>query len=48
MLIDSHCHLSHEKYNENVAVVVKEAKDFGVDKLISIGTSRSENEKVRH
>ena len=46
MLIDSHCHLSHEKYNENVAVVVKEAKDFGVDKLISIGTSRSENEKV--
>lgn len=38
MLIDSHCHLFDEKYNDTKAIL-NNALDFGVSKMISIGTS---------
>ncbi|OGC68962.1 hypothetical protein A2415_04145 [candidate division WWE3 bacterium RIFOXYC1_FULL_39_7] len=43
MLIDSHCHLKHEKYSKTQAVLVDEAKAEGVTKLIDIGTSIKDN-----
>jgi TatD DNase family protein len=46
MLIDSHCHLPHKLYEKDVETILKEAKEWGVEKLINIGTSVKENEKV--
>jgi TatD DNase family protein len=46
MLIDSHCQLPHEKYDKSVENILSEAKSFGVEKVIDIGTSVKENRKV--
>jgi TatD DNase family protein len=46
MLIDSHCHLSHKKYEKSIDVIISEAGDFGVGKMINIGTSMDENRKA--
>ncbi len=46
MLIDSHCHIPHKKYSKNIEEILYEAKDFGVEKIINIGTSIEENKKV--
>jgi TatD DNase family protein len=46
MLIDSHCHIPHEKYEKNTEEILNECKEWGVEKLINIGTSKEENNKV--
>lgn len=46
MLIDSHCHLTHEYYEDSLELVISEAFGFGVEKFITIGTSVDENKKV--
>jgi len=46
MLIDSHCHLPHKKYDKSVEDILSEAKSFGVEKVIDIGTSLEESRKV--
>lgn len=46
MLIDSHCHLPHQRYDISVDEILFEAKSFGVEKLIDIGTSLEESRKV--
>ncbi|MFH1899342.1 MAG: TatD family hydrolase [Patescibacteria group bacterium] len=46
MLIDSHCHLVHEKYKESIEEIIKDAKKFGVEKFITVGTSIEENKKA--
>jgi len=46
MLIDSHCHLPHDKYEKSVDDILQECADWGVEKLINIGTSVDENQKV--
>lgn len=46
MLIDSHCHLPHKLYEKDVETIINEAKEWGVEKIINIGTSVKENEKV--
>lgn len=46
MLIDSHCHLPHEKYKKSVEDIVLEAKDAGVEKLIAIGASLHDSEQA--
>lgn len=46
MLIDSHCHLVHEKYKESIKQIIEDAKKFGVEKFITIGTSLEENKKI--
>jgi TatD DNase family protein len=46
MLIDSHCHLPHEKYTKTTEELLKEAKEEGVKKFINIGTSISDSIKA--
>ena len=46
MLIDSHCHIPHKKYNMTPEEVVLDAKKADVTKLISIGTSIDETDLV--
>ena len=43
MLIDSHCHLFHDKYNKKAADIVVDAVSEGVTRMICIGTSLEEN-----
>jgi TatD DNase family protein len=43
MLIDSHCHLIHRNYKLPLNQILSEAKEDGVDKFITIGTSIKEN-----
>lgn len=43
MLIDSHCHLVHKKYGISLEQIISEAKENGVEKFITIGTSIKEN-----
>lgn len=46
MLIDSHCHIPHKKYEKTPEEIVKEAQEEGIEKLITIGTSLKENKLV--
>ena len=46
MLIDSHCHIPHRRYEKSPSEIVQEAKDSGVEKLIIVGTSLQDNQKV--
>ncbi|MFC1756216.1 TatD family hydrolase [Patescibacteria group bacterium] len=46
MLIDSHCHIPHKKYEKNADEIVNEAKNEGVEKIISIGTSIQDSKDV--
>jgi TatD DNase family protein len=43
MLIDSHCHIPHSKYEKSSDEIINEAKKEGVEKLINIGTSISDS-----
>lgn len=45
-LFDSHCHLTAEIFDDNLAGVVKDAVDAGVDKMIDIGTDIETSEKA--
>ena len=46
MLIDSHCHIPHKKYNLSPNELITDSKNNNIPKLITIGTSISENKKV--
>ena len=46
MLIDSHCHLPHRRYEKPLEEILSDARKSGVEKFISIGTSVSENKLV--
>ncbi len=37
MIVETHIHLNHEQYNEDLNEVIKRAKDAGVKKMIDIG-----------
>lgn len=39
MLIDTHCHLTDEKYGENIEEVLERARSVGVEKIIAPSTS---------
>lgn len=43
MLIDSHCHLPHRKYEKTPEQLIEDAAKDGVTKIINIGTSLDEN-----
>lgn len=47
MLIDSHCHIPHRKYEKSVDEIIKEAALEDVVKFITIGTSLKENALVQ-
>ena len=40
-IIDTHCHLNDETYQENVAEVVQQCQESGVEKMICIGSARN-------
>lgn len=46
MLIDTHCHLTSNKYKISTDEIIRRAKENGVRKFITIGTSLKENEKA--
>lgn len=46
MLIDSHFHLTDEKFKKNEEKILEEAQQNGVGKFITIGTSLEDNEDV--
>ena len=46
MIVDSHCHLLHDKNEVDVSILVKNANDNGVNKLLNISTKEDEFEKV--
>lgn len=41
MLVDSHCHLDFESLYENLPAVLSNAKECGVDTILTIATNRS-------
>ncbi len=47
MLIDTHCHLEWEDYQEELNAVVDRAKAAGVGKIVTIGTDEASNTKSR-
>jgi len=47
MLIDTHCHLTHERLRDDLPAVYATARAHDVGHLISIGTSISDGEAVR-
>ena len=46
MLIDSHCHIPHKNYTKTPAQLIEDAHNNGVTKLVTIGTSIKDNDKV--
>ena len=42
-MIDSHCHLAHEKFADDLPDVLKRAKEAGVSTIITIGDSLEES-----
>lgn len=46
MLIDSHLHLPHGKYEKPLDQVIADAQKAGIDKFIAIGTDKKDNERL--
>jgi TatD DNase family protein len=46
MLIDSHCHLKDKRYEIPTDQIIDEAKQEGVTKIITIGTSLKDNQQA--
>ena len=46
-MIDSHCHLDHEQFLDNLDVVIERSKDVGIEKLLTICTSLESFEKIK-
>jgi len=46
MLIDSHCHIPDKKYTLKVSQIINDAKEAGVEKIITIGTSLENSKKA--
>ena len=40
-IIDSHCHLDFEKFEDDLDEVIKRAKDSGVSKILTICTKKN-------
>ncbi|OGC46533.1 hypothetical protein A2V49_00610 [candidate division WWE3 bacterium RBG_19FT_COMBO_34_6] len=46
MLIDTHCHFPHEKYDQELDQIIKDSQNNDVKKLIVIGTSIENSKKT--
>ncbi|MFZ5424460.1 MAG: TatD family hydrolase [Patescibacteria group bacterium] len=46
MLIDSHCHLTDEKLNNNFKKIISDAKNEGIGAFITIGTNISDSKNA--
>ena len=47
MLIDSHCHLTHQRFASEVDAVVARARDAGIARMITIGTGIADGRRAR-
>jgi TatD DNase family protein len=47
MLIDTHCHLEWDSYQDQLEAVLKRAKEAGVGKIVTIGTDEASSAKTR-
>ena len=45
-MIDIHCHLNFPQFDNDLEEVIKRAADNGVEKIVNVGTSIKESEKV--
>lgn len=45
MLIDSHCHLNHENFSQDIDAVIKRAQESNIEAIINIATSYQELEQ---
>ena len=45
-MIDSHCHLDHEPLNEKITEILKNAKNIGIKKILTISTSTNSFERI--
>lgn len=45
-MIDIHCHLNFPQFEKDIDEVIKRATDAGVEKIVNVGTSIKESEKV--
>ena len=46
MLIDTHCHLDHPKFDDDRVAMLQRAKDAGIAKLITIGCDAKSSERA--
>ena len=46
MIVDSHCHLLHQKNINSISTLLKNAENNGVSKLLNISTKEDEFDKV--
>ena len=46
-MIDSHCHLDHEPLLENIDEILKNSKNVGISKLLTICTTLTSFEKIK-
>lgn len=46
MLVDTHCHLTDQRYYNEVDQIIERARSAGVEKMIIPGTSRRDSEQV--
>ena len=46
MLVDVHCHLTHEKLKDQIPDVIKRAKEKGVVSIITSGVNVPTNREV--
>ena len=46
MLIDTHCHLDHPKFDEDRVDILQRAKEAGISKLITIGCDAKSSERA--
>ena len=46
-MIDSHCHLDHEKLFKNIEHILKRSKDVGIEKLLTICTTFESFKKIK-
>ncbi len=47
-MIDSHCHLDHEKLFDNIDDILKRSRDVGIEKLLTICTTFKSFDKIKH
>jgi len=45
-MIDSHCHLDHEYFFDNLSQVILRSKNIGIDKILTISTTTSSFAKI--
>ena len=45
-MIDSHCHLDHDPLDKKIPEILENAKDVGIEKILTISTTLNSFEKI--